>query len=242
MSLLQIQNISKHFGGLAALTRVTYDVQKGEILGLIGPNGAGKTTLFNVVNGFYPPTHGEVFFKGEKISHLKPHQICKLGIARTFQVVKPLKRMTTLDNVVASAFLRAKSKAEAKEMALEMLQFTDLVQDQNVVSKGLPLGKRKKLEITRALVTQPEMLLLDESFAGLNPSEQNDLIEIIRKVREKGITIMVIEHHMKVIMSISDRIVVLNYGEKIAEGTPKEIGNSPLVIEAYLGEAVNASD
>ena len=171
---------------------------------------------------------------------MKPHQICKLGIARTFQVVRPLQRMTTLDNVIASAFLRAKSKAEAKEMALEILRFTGLYEDRNVVSKGLPLGKRKKLEITRALATQPEMLLLDESFAGLNPSEQNDLVEIIRKVREKGITIMVIEHHMKVIMSISDRIVVLNYGEKIAEGTPKEIGNNPLVIEAYLGEAVNA--
>jgi branched-chain amino acid transport system ATP-binding protein len=240
MSLLEIRGVTKHFGGLAALTKITYDVKQGEILGLIGPNGAGKTTLFNVVNGFYPPTHGEVLFKGEKVSHLKPHQICKLGMARTFQVVRPLQRMTTLDNVIASAFLRAKTKAEATERAIEHLRFTGLYEDRNVISKGLPLGKRKKLEITRALATQPEMLLLDESFAGLNPSEQNELIEIIQKVREKGITIMVIEHHMKVIMSISDRIVVINYGEKIAEGTPKEIGNSPLVIEAYLGEAVNA--
>jgi branched-chain amino acid transport system ATP-binding protein len=240
MSLLQIQGVSKHFGGLAALTEVSYEVNPGEIMGLIGPNGAGKTTLFNVVNGFYPPTHGEVFFKGVNVSRMKPHQICSLGMARTFQVVKPLQRMTTLDNVVASAFLRAKSKAEAKEMALEHLQFTGLHEDRNVVSKGLPLGKRKKLEITRALATQPEMLLLDESFAGLNPSEQNELVEIIRKVKERGITIMVIEHHMKVIMSISDRIVVLNYGEKIAEGSPKEIGSNPLVIEAYLGEAINA--
>ena len=240
MSLLEIRNVSKHFGGLAALTHITYEVNKGEILGLIGPNGAGKTTLFNVVNGFYPPTEGEVFFKGEKISHLKPHQICKRGVGRTFQVVRPLQRMTTLDNVIASAFLRAKSKAEATAMAVENLQFTGLYEDRNAISKGLPLGKRKKLEITRALATQPEMLLLDESFAGLNPSEQNDLIEIIRRVRERGITIMVIEHHMKVIMSISDRIVVLNYGEKIAEGNPKEIGNSPLVIEAYLGEAISA--
>jgi branched-chain amino acid transport system ATP-binding protein len=240
MSLLKIQGVSKRFGGLAALTHVTYDVNQGEILGLMGPIGAVKTTLFNVVNGFYPPTHGEVFFKGEKISHLKPHQICKLGMGRTFQVVRPLQRLTTLDNVIASAFLRARRKAEAREMALENLQFTGLYDDRNVVSKGLPLGKRKKLEITRALATRPEMLLLDESFAGLNPAEQNDLVEIIRKVRERGVTIMVIEHHMKVIMSISDRIVVLNYGEKIAEGSPKEIGNNPLVIEAYLGEAVNA--
>jgi branched-chain amino acid transport system ATP-binding protein len=219
---------------------VSYSVNKGEILGLIGPNGAGKTTLFNVVNGFYPPSKGEVLFKGERISHLQPYQICKFGIGRTFQVVRPLRRMTVLDNVIASAFLRAKNKEEAKEMALETLRFTGLYEDKDLISKGLPLGKRKKLEITRALATKPEMLLLDESFAGLNPSEQNELIDIIRQIRAKGITIMIIEHHMKVIMSLSDRVVVLNYGQKIAEGTPKEIGSNPLVIEAYLGEAESA--
>ncbi len=240
MSLLEIKGVSKRFGGLAALADVSYSLNKGEILGLIGPNGSGKTTLFNVVNGYYPPTKGEVLFKGEKISHLKPHQVCKLGIGRTFQVVRPLKRMTVLDNVIASAFLRAKDKDEAEEIATETLRFTGLYEDRNVLSKGLPLGKRKKLEITRALATKPEMLLLDESFAGLNPSEQNELIDIIRQIRAQGITIMVIEHHMKVIMSLSDRIVVLNYGEKIAEGTPKEIVNNPLVIEAYLGEAESA--
>jgi len=240
MSLLEIKGVFKRFGGLAALTDVSYSVNQGEILGLIGPNGAGKTTLFNAVNGYYPPTKGEVFFKGQKISHLKPHQVCKLGIGRTFQVVRPLKRMTVLDNVIASAFLRAKDKDEAEAIATEVLRFTGLNEDRNVLSKGLPLGKRKKLEITRALATRPEMLLLDESFAGLNPSEQNELIHIIRQIRAKGITIMVIEHHMKVIMSLSDRIVVLNYGEKIAEGTPKEIGNNPVVIEAYLGEAESA--
>ena len=240
MSLLEIREVSKRFGGLAALTGVSYSVNKGEILGLIGPNGAGKTTLFNVVNGFYPPSKGEVLFKGERISHLQPYQICKFGIGRTFQVVRPLQRMTVLDNVIASAFLRAKNKEEAKEMALEALRFTGLYEDKDLISKGLPLGKRKKLEITRALATKPEMLLLDESFAGLNPSEQNELIDIIRQIRANGITIMIIEHHMKVIMSLSDRIVVLNYGQKIAEGTPKEIGSNPLVIEAYLGEAESA--
>ena len=240
MSLLQIREVSKRFGGLAALTDVSYSVNQGEIVGLIGPNGAGKTTLFNVVNGFYPPTKGEVLFKGEKISHLKPHQICELGIGRTFQVVKPLRRMTALDNVITSAFLRAKDKAEAEDIAFEALRFTGLYEDRNVLSRGLPLGNRKKLEIARALATQPELLLLDESFAGLNPSEQNELIDIIRKVKGKGITIMVIEHHMKVIMSLSDRVVVLNYGEKIAEGTPKEIGSNSLVIEAYLGEEESA--
>jgi branched-chain amino acid transport system ATP-binding protein len=148
--------------------------------------------------------------------------------------------MTALDNVITSAFLRAKDKAEAEDIAFEALRFTGLYEDRNVLSKGLPLGNRKKLEIARALATQPELLLLDESFAGLNPSEQNELIDIIRKVKGKGITIMVIEHHMKVIMSLSDRVVVLNYGEKIAEGTPKEIGSNSLVIEAYLGEEESA--
>jgi branched-chain amino acid transport system ATP-binding protein len=240
MSLLEIRDVSKRFGGLTALADVSYSLNKGEILGLIGPNGAGKTTLFNVVNGFYPPTKGEVLLKGQRISHLQPYQICKLGIGRTFQVVRPLRRMSVLDNVIASAFLRAKNKKEAEEIALDTLRFTGLYEDRNFLSKGLPLGKRKKLEITRALATRPEMLLLDESFAGLNPSEQNELIDIIRQIRAKGITIMVIEHHMKVIMALSDRIVVLNYGQKIAEGTPKEISSNPLVIEAYLGEAEGA--
>jgi branched-chain amino acid transport system ATP-binding protein len=240
MSLLQVNGVSKIFGGLVAVSNVTFSANKGEILGLIGPNGAGKTTMFNVVNGFYPPTKGEVLFKGQRISHLQPYQICKLGIGRTFQVVRPLRRMSVLDNVIASAFLRAKNKKEAEEIALDTLRFTGLYEDRNFLSKGLPLGKRKKLEITRALATKPEMLLLDESFAGLNPSEQNELIDIIRKVKAKGITIMIIEHHMKVIMSLSDQIVVLNYGEKIAVGTPKEISSNPLVIEAYLGDAQSA--
>jgi branched-chain amino acid transport system ATP-binding protein len=240
MSLLQIREVSKLFGGLTALMAVSYSAEKGEILGLIGPNGAGKTTLFNVVNGFYPPSKGEVLFKGDRISHLQPYQICRRGIGRTFQVVRPLQRMTALDNVIASAFLRAKDKAGAEKIAFEALEFVGLIEDRNLMSKGLPLGKRKKLEIARALATQPDMLLLDESFAGLNPFEQNELIDIIRKVKARGITIMIIEHHMKVIMSLSDRVVVLNYGEKIAEGTPKEIGNNPLVIEAYLGEAESA--
>jgi len=236
MSLLEINNVSKFFGGLAAVSNVSYTVQKGEILGLIGPNGAGKTTLFNVVNGFYAPTKGQVLFNGQLVSGMKPHQICKLGMARTFQVVKPLQRMSVLDNVIASAFLRAKNKAEAVDIAMETIRFTGLEEDKDMISRGLPLGKRKKLEIARALATRPELLLLDESFAGLNHSELNESIEIIRNIKARGITIMIIEHHMKVIMSISDRIVVINYGQKIAEGTPLEIRNNPLVVEAYLGE------
>lgn len=240
MSLLSVRKVSMFFGGLAAINDVSFDLTKGEILGLIGPNGAGKTTMFNVVNGFYKPTKGEVFFNDRKISGLRPHQICKLGIARTFQVVKPLQRMSVLDNVIASAFLRVKGRAQAEEIAMETIGFTGLIDDRDVISKGLPLGKRKKLEIARALATQPELLLLDESFAGLNPHELDESIGIIRRIKERGITIMIIEHHMKVIMAISDRIVVLNYGEKIAEGTPHEIAHNPLVVEAYLGEEKSA--
>ncbi len=241
MSIIEVKNVSKFFGGLAALTDVSFVLNKGEILGLIGPNGAGKTTMFNVINGFYPPTKGEVYLRGVKVSNLKPHVLCKMGVARTFQVVKPLQRMSTLDNVIVSAFVRTKSRTHAEEVAGEVLNFTGLYDDKDVISKGLPLGKRKRLEIARALATKPEVILLDESFAGLNPTEINEQIEIIKKIRtERGITILIIEHHMKVIMSVSDRIVVLNYGKKIAEGTPSEIGKNPVVIEAYLGEAHNA--
>jgi branched-chain amino acid transport system ATP-binding protein len=240
LSFLTIDRVTKSFGGLTAVNDVSFEVKKGEIMGLIGPNGAGKTTLFNVINGFYKPTQGDVLFRDSRVSGLKPYRLCKMGIARTFQVVKPLQRLSVLDNVIASAFVRAHTKHKAEEIALETLEFTRLHDDREVISKGLPLGKRKRLEIARALATQPEMLLLDESFAGLNPAELDESIEIIRDIKKKGITILIIEHHMKVIMAISDRIVVLNYGEKIASGTPEEIGNNPDVIEAYLGEAHSA--
>jgi branched-chain amino acid transport system ATP-binding protein len=235
-ALLEVKGVSRFFGGLAALTDVDFTVGKGEVLGLIGPNGAGKTTMFNVVNGFYAPSRGEVRFKGERISGLKPHQVCGRGLARTFQVVKPLQRMSTLDNVVCSAFLRAPSRAKAVADAEEILKFTNLWDVRDTVSKRLPLGLRKRLEIARALATGPDLLLLDEACAGLNPSELEESIGIIRRIKERGITIMIIEHHMKVIMSISDRIVVLTYGQKLAEGTPAQISANPDVIKAYLGE------
>jgi branched-chain amino acid transport system ATP-binding protein len=241
MSLIEVRNVSKKFGGLAALTDLSFVLNKGEILGLIGPNGAGKTTMFNVINGFYAPTKGDIYLREEKVTNLKPHVLCKLGVARTFQVVRPLQRMTVFVNVLVSAFIRTKTKAEAEALVIDILKFTDLYQDREIISKSLPLGKRKRLEIARALATQPEIILLDEAFAGLNPTEINEQIEIVKRIRtERGITILIIEHHMKVIMSISDRIVVLNYGQKIAEGTPGEIGHNPVVIEAYLGEEVSA--
>ena len=240
MSFLEVKKVSLFFGGLAAIKDISFSLAKGEILGLIGPNGAGKTTLFNVVNGFYKPSRGDVLFKDQSIAGLKPNRICRRGLARTFQVVKPLQRMSVHDNVVASAFLRARDKKQAEEIARDVLEFTGLFPDRDVISKGLPLGKRKRLEIARALATQPELLLLDESFAGMNPSELDVSMGIIRQIKDKGITIMIIEHHMRVIMALSDRIVVLNYGEKIAEGAPLEIRNNAQVVEAYLGEAQSA--
>jgi branched-chain amino acid transport system ATP-binding protein len=241
MSLIEVRNVSKTFGGLAALSDLSFVLNEGEILGLIGPNGAGKTTMFNVINGFYPPTKGDVYLRDNKITGLKPHVLCKLGVARTFQVVRPLQRMTVFVNVLVSSFIRTKSKADAEALVIDILKFTDLYEDRAILSKSLPLGKRKRLEIARALATQPDIILLDEAFAGLNPTEINEQIEIVNKIRtERKITILIIEHHMKVIMSISDRIVVLSYGQKIAEGTPGEIGHNPIVIEAYLGEEVCA--
>ncbi|RXF77244.1 ABC transporter ATP-binding protein [Desulfovibrio sp. DS-1] len=234
--MLEIRKLSMFFGGLAALHDVNFDVRQGEILALIGPNGAGKTTLFNCVNGFYTPSEGQVLFKGQPISGLKPHKVCQMGIARTFQVVKPLSRMSVFDNVLASAFLRNPTRKGAQDVADEVLHFTGLWDDRDQLSKGLPLGKRKRLEIARALATQPEFLLLDESFAGLNPAELDVSIDIIRGIKQQGITVMIIEHHMKVIMAISDRIVVLNFGQKIAEGTPAQISADRQVVEAYLGE------
>jgi len=236
MPLLELKKLVKDFGGLKAVNEVSFQVEKGEIFGLIGPNGSGKTTIFNCINNFYPITNGDVIFKGKSIKGLKPHKVCHLGIGRTFQVVKPLARMTVLENVTASAFCRFNTIREAKKEAGRVLEFCNLNTSKEKLAKSLPIGSRKRLEIARALATRPDMILLDETAAGLNPSELDEAIDLIRRIRESGITILIVEHIMKLIMSISDRIHAINFGQTIAEGSPKEVADNPAVIEAYLGE------
>jgi branched-chain amino acid transport system ATP-binding protein len=236
MALLELKKLVKAFGGLLAVNDVTFQVEKGEIFGLIGPNGSGKTTIFNCINNFFPITAGDVLFKGASIKGLKTHQVCHLGIGRTFQVVKPLARMTVLDNVTASAFCRVNTIKEAKDEAYRILGFCNLLSEKDKPAKSLPIAGRKRLEIARALATKPDLLLLDETAAGLNPSELDEAIDLIRKIRDNGITILIVEHIMKVIMTISDRIHAINFGQTIAHGTPKEVANNRAVIEAYLGE------
>ena len=236
MALLELVKLDKFFGGLKAVNRVSFAVEEGEIFGLIGPNGSGKTTIFNCINNYYPISGGDVRFKGQSIAGMKTHKICHLGIGRTFQVVKPLARMTVLDNVTASAFCRANTIREAKSEALKVLDFCNLTHEKDKVAKGLPIGGRKRLEIARALATKPQLLLLDETAAGLNPTELDEAIGLIKKIRDNGITVLIVEHIMKVIMTISDRIHAINFGQTIANGTPEEVANNPSVIEAYLGE------
>ncbi len=240
MAFLETKNITKFFGGLAAVNQVSFKVEQGQICGLIGPNGSGKTTIFNLINSYFPLTSGQIFFDGHDITNAKTHKICRLGIGRTFQVVKPLKRMTVLDNVIASAYLHAKSKSEAVKTAEETIEFCGLTPVMSKTAKSLPIASRKRLEITRALATKPKLMLLDETAAGLNPSESEQAIQLIKKIRDSGITIMIVEHIMKVIMSISDRILAINHGMVITEGTPEEVARHPQVIAAYFGEEYRA--
>lgn len=235
MALLEIKNLVKTFGGLTAVNNVSFNIERGEIFGLIGPNGSGKTTTFNCINHYFPITSGDILFKGQSIIGLKTHQICHLGIGRTFQIVKPLARMSVLENVTASAFCRVRTIREAKKLALETLDFANLMKEKDKQAKSLPIGGRKRLEIARALATKPELLLLDETAAGLNPGELDEAIELIKKIRDSGTTILIIEHIMKLIMSISDRIHAISFGETIAQGTPAEVARNKEVIEAYLG-------
>ena len=236
MILLELENVCRNFGGLRAVDDLSFQVEKREIFGLIGPNGAGKTTIFNLINNFVPVTSGRIYFQNLDITGLKPHNICKLGIGRSFQVVRPLGRMTVLENVITAALCRTERLDYARTEALEMLDFCGLLSEKDKLGRSLSIGNRKLLEIARAMATKPQVLLLDEPAGGLNPRELDEVIALIRKIRDRGITILIVEHIMKVIMSISDRILAINYGAAIASGTPREVANNEKVIEAYLGK------
>ncbi len=238
--LLQVSHVSKHFGGNVAVSDVSFSVDEKQIFGLIGPNGAGKTTLFNCITGFFRATSGEVIFANKKINTLRPDEVCRLGMVRTWQRVKPLGSLTVLENVMIGAFAIATVTSEAEAIARENLHSVGLMDYANKLAGSLPVGLKKKLELARVLATHPRMLLLDEICGGLNHTETDIILEIIREVRQKGATIVFIEHDMKAVTSICDRIVVLNSGEKLAEGTPEEITKNPYVIDAYLGGAHHA--
>lgn len=233
--LLKIDSISKTFGGLKALSNVSLELEEGVILGLIGPNGAGKTTLFNCINGTLPVSEGKIIFNGEDITHKKSHVIAKLGIARSYQLVQPFGNMTTLQNAMVGAFCKTSNYKSAEAIALHSLETVLLDHKKDLVAKYLNLGERKKLEIAKALSTQPKLLLLDEVMAGLTPTEVHEMVSIIKTLSDSGITIIIIEHIMEAIMNLSDKIFVLSFGAKIAEGSPTEVSNNPRVIEAYFG-------
>jgi branched-chain amino acid transport system ATP-binding protein len=236
MAYLDINHVVRRFGGLMAVNDITVGIEQGEILGLIGPNGSGKTTLFNCINNYYPANSGEIIFKGIPITRKPTHEICRLGIGRTFQVVKPLRRMTVLDNVMAGAFLRTSSATKARDKAMEVLDFCELMHRTDMLAKDLPIADKKRMEIARSLAGDPELMLLDETAAGLNLKEIEAAMAIVKKIRDSGITCFVVEHVMKFIMGLSDRIMCINFGSEIARGTPKEIASHPEVIKAYLGE------
>ena len=239
MPFLQVEKLIKSFGGLMALCEVNFEIFEGEIFGVIGPNGSGKTTLFNVITGFLKANKGKVTFMGKDITGLPPHQICRQGIARIFQLVKPFHQLTTLQNVmVGRAYGKdpATNIRRAKEEVVGILNFVGLGNKIEVIASQLTMAERKKLELARALAAHPQLLLLDELMAGLNSAETETAMNLVNKIKDSGVTVVMVEHIMKAVLGISDRIIVLNAGEKIAEGSPKEVVKNQLVIEAYLGK------
>lgn len=243
MSLLQIEGISKSFGGLMAVRDLNLEVKDRQIIGVIGPNGAGKTTLLNLIAGFYKPDAGRIYLQGEDITNDKSYQVCHKGIARLFQLVKPFVHMTTLENVMVGRIfgrVPAKSRKEAKIECQDIIEFVGLKDKSDTVASNLTLADRKKVEMARALACRPHLLLLDELMAGLNPVETETVMNTIRMIRDSGVTVMIVEHIVKAVMGISDSVIVLSAGEKIAEGPPDTVVNDQRVIEAYLGRTTVA--
>jgi len=235
--LLELEAVTRRFGGLTAVSAVSFAVSEGDVVGLIGPNGAGKTTLFNVIAGALPPSSGHIRFAGTDITGERPHRICQQGLARTFQIVKPFGNLSVIDNVLIGAFTRVRERDAAYAEAERALEVSGLARWRDAVARSLPIGLRKRLEVARSLATRPRLLLLDEAMNGLNPTELGEMMALIRRLNSAGISILLIEHVMAAVMNLCSRIVVIHHGEKIAEGPPHEIARDPRVIDAYLGEA-----
>ncbi|HEX6209839.1 MAG TPA: ABC transporter ATP-binding protein [Methylomirabilota bacterium] len=240
--LLTLEAVTKRFGGLTAVREVSLQVQPGNLLGIIGPNGAGKTTLFHLISGYYPPDEGRVVFDGRDITGLPAHAVSRLGLTRTFQLVKPFGNLSVLDNVMIGALTRRRTTREARADAERVIEICDLGRHAAARARALPLALRKRLEVARALATQPRLLLLDEVMAGLNPTELTAMVDLIHRLHADGLTLIVIEHVMAAMMRLAQRIVMLHHGEKIAEGTPQEITSDRRVIDAYLGEEFVLAD
>jgi len=236
MTLLRVAHLTKDFGGLRAVSDLSFDLAKGELLGLIGPNGAGKTTAFNLMAGFIAPSAGRVELSGENIVGMKPHAVVRRGIARTFQIVKPFRKLSVRENVTLAAFLHESDRARAEAAAARILETVNLDGKSRSPASDLTLGEQKRLEIARALATQPKILFLDEPMGGLNPVEIDHACGLVRHIRDGGVTVILVEHHMKAIMRTADRVIVLHHGVKIADAAPQEIVRHPEVIKAYLGE------
>jgi branched-chain amino acid transport system ATP-binding protein len=236
MSLLDVSALTKRFGGLLAVNGLDLSLAQGEMLGLIGPNGAGKTTVFNLLSGFLSPDRGEIRFGGRNVVGLKPHELCRLGMARTFQIVRPFPQLSVVDNVKVAALARHSGMAQALDSARAVVERVGLGARAEARAGGLTLADRKRLELARALATEPSLLLLDEVMAGLNATEIDAMVRLVAGINAEGISVLLIEHNMRAVMSLSHRIVVLSFGEKISSGTPREVAADRRVVEAYLGE------